>query len=103
MRSTITTTIAPPIAMPDHASCFVEYAFQPSQADGDVDAVDHRDAEARQDRGDRQDEGVGIPRPQPQHDVEGEDERGEPAAVVEEGHVDRAERRPAARGRCSTR
>ena len=40
--------------------------------DRDVDAVDHRDAEARQERGDRHDEGIGIPRPQAQHDVQGE-------------------------------
>ena len=62
------------------------------QFHGDVDAVDHRDAEARQQRGDRDHEGVGVPRPQPQHDVQREDQGGQPAAVEQEGHIDRAER-----------
>ena len=64
----------------------------PLLLDRDVDAVDHRDAEAREERGDRHDEGVGIPRPQAQHDVQREHERGEPAAVDQEVAVDRAQR-----------
>ena len=57
----------------------------------DVDAVDHREPEAGEKRRDRHDERVGIPRPQAQHDVQRDDERGEAAAVDEERPVDRAE------------
>ena len=64
----------------------------PFGAVGEVDAVDHREAETGQQRRDGHDERVGRQRDEPQHHVECEHQQGDRAGVDEEGAVDRPER-----------
>ena len=55
---------------------------------GQVDAVDHRQAEAVERGDDRQQHRVGVRRDEPDHDVAADAERGQPAAVPDDvgGH-----------------
>ena len=64
----------------------------PRRVLGEVDAVDHREAETGQQRRDGHDERVGRQRDEPQHHVECEHQQGDRAGVDEEGAVDRPER-----------
>ena len=58
---------------------------------GDVDAVDHRDAEAVQHRGYRQQERIGVACHEAQHHMQGDDQDREHGAEEDEGQVDVAE------------
>ena len=59
---------------------------------GDVDAVDHRDARGPSARWRSAARRGRHPAPGSEDDVQGEDEGGQPAAVEQEGHIDRAQR-----------
>ena len=66
--------------------------FQPDDAGRDVDAVDLRDADAVEQRRDRQDERVGLRRDDAEHDVHHQGENGETRGEGDDSRVDVPER-----------